>query len=84
MTELTRKDVPLRPHTWGQLERIRDLAAFGPLTRNGIDDELDALRWTERYDGDETSTILKDGRSEMLYAKNGSVAGAWCPPRYPS
>lgn len=43
-----------------QRERVRELAAYGPLGRRLVDYELDVLGWTERYDGDPGATDLTD------------------------
>ena len=49
---------PKRFETEAQLERARKLASMAPLGRTPIDDELDALGWTRRYDGEPYSTEL--------------------------
>lgn len=56
-----------------QTMRLQNLAASGPLTRKPIDDELDAMGWTERYDDDDTASELVDGGTKALYAENGCI-----------
>ena len=60
-----------------QEERARHLAAFGPLGRTQIDAELDALGWTERYDGDVYSTDLRPEAARAMFDHMGRLTDAY-------
>lgn len=75
MTETPHERAPRRCSTDEQVERLLNLAAYGPLVRTKVDDELDALGWTERYDNDRTATDLRAGRSENAYLSDSPGFG---------
>jgi hypothetical protein len=62
-----------------QEERARNLAAYGPLGRTQIDDELDALGWTERYDGNPYSTILRPEAARAMFDHLGRLTKKYAP-----
>lgn len=70
---------PRRFETQEQVERARELAAYGPLGRRPIDDELDALGWTERYDGDPSSSDLRPHAAAALFDRSGRLAERFEP-----
>ena len=74
-----RRQVPHRFHTDEQVERARDLAAYGPLSRADIDAQLDALGWTQRYDGDPLSSDLTPTARRALYDDRGRLHDCWRP-----
>jgi hypothetical protein len=70
---------PRRFHNERQEARARHLAAYGPLGRVDIDDELDALGWTERYDGDPYSTDLTDTAARAMFDHLGHLVECFAP-----
>lgn len=66
-----------RFQTKEQEERARNLAAYGPLGRTQIDNELDALGWTERYDGDVYSTDLRPEAARAMFDHLGRLTDAY-------
>lgn len=65
-----------------QEERARNLAAYGPLGRTQIDNELDALGWTERYDGDVYSTDLRSEAARAMFDHLGRLTDAYAVREY--
>lgn len=71
--------MPQRFQNEEQVERARNLAAYGPLGRTQIDDELDALGWTERYDGYPYSTDLRDDARREMFDHLGRLTDKYSP-----
>ena len=62
-----------------QEERARKLASMAPLGRTEIDDELDALGWTQRYDGNVYATELTPTAHDAMFDHLGRLTDYYRP-----
>lgn len=60
-----------------ELERLMDLMAYGPLTRQPIDESLEVAGWIEPYDGDTCAVDAQPGAADILYDEHGRVRPIW-------